>query len=894
MPTRHRTSFEKKCSDDYNERMRNPLCSLAEKPFQPHTRQMKSKSANSTQDPSSVNKSSVNKSSVNELNEFVPQIYTPNPLDLPELPETTDEPNEVNSFQLKNLQNIASRATKSIKPSIAELPNEAKMLAELVKTSSVWDKHSYSAAVKRMELNSPDYVIDPKLSNSEIIVVNKIGTNEAIIAMRGTNPHGKIQSGMYEGINEPVMWPHVLAPGGTETSLSQFKEMLDIGKRASQKYNITDITGYSLGGTKALRLSDELSKLGVKVNTTTFNPFLGDHAGNLQDKNITHKIYRTPEDIATTQKLLRGALPKQYIIETVPRVRKVQTDYQKLREFNEAKSLSALGIVQEHDLENFTQEGDRNVLHQEISENISKSAEITREKLNVSAPHEREAIVSQHEDYIKTQMELAEQPLKFKNTGLNKFARSGQLGNIGSGIVAGLVAGEALKKIEQPLGLDKIDNKYVKTGVEGAILGGMQETIQARFATKSFIPTGGNLITGGASTAIGALAGEAAKDTTDYALQKLGVDERTSDITSSAIGGGTGAYVSIKSAPYVNQAVKTAANTARTAVNALRGYESVAATAEGIELTALETAVETTAFETAAETTALLATEEAAVVGGELIAGEVIAEAAAASAVTGPVGMAIAVGIGALIAGGFALWNWWERDKVKAENDRGHMIGSAVLQMYQNYFSNNEINSEADIANIPSMYGILSQDDIGFFEYRHPGWFKKTHEHFEKEARDKLRVRRIVNDYNENPSVPLKYDDLKFLDDHNKNSFTNVAVNQYKSIQQRLFTKIKKDPYDVLPSMGDQYLINKNPQAKKYYDNILAVSEIFTDIEIRGLTQHTKDRLQELNNSPALQDYQNLTNNYYTKNYPEIGNYINKLNAEPTKTETPEATETEN
>src|SRR5210317_344298 len=62
---------------------------------------------------------------------------------------------------------LGGQIINPIKPTLKEIPQEAKELAELVKISAVWDKLGKEEALKRLATTKKGYTIDPELSNAD-------------------------------------------------------------------------------------------------------------------------------------------------------------------------------------------------------------------------------------------------------------------------------------------------------------------------------------------------------------------------------------------------------------------------------------------------------------------------------------------------------------------------------------------------------------------------------------------------------------------------------------------------------------------------------------------------------------------------------------------------------
>ena len=259
----------------------------------------------------------------------------------------------LNLLTFKNAQrgrlsnNLTRLALSKDIPSLTQIPERAKLLSNLIKVSDLYNTKGYNEAEKYFNKLNSGYSIDKNLSNTEGVVFYK--GNKAIIAFRGTEPLGKIKSGLGKGMIEPLMWSSVLL--GTESKHDQFKNAENQIKKAQQKYQVEELTGFSLGGNKSILYGDKLN-----IKTTTFNPFLGKSIlqNNPSSKHLRHEVYRTQGDIATIG--LNIFKPKINLninsLAGNPSIKTVVNFPNFNRSTNEL--LSLVSQVQSHKLENFT------------------------------------------------------------------------------------------------------------------------------------------------------------------------------------------------------------------------------------------------------------------------------------------------------------------------------------------------------------------------------------------------------------------------------------------------------------------------------------------------------------------------------------------------------------
>ena len=525
-------------------------------------------------------------------------------------------------FKSYSATTIASRIGNPLKPSITELPTDAKQLAELVKVSAVWEKRGLAKAKQRLELNSPGYTLDTELSTPEHIVV-KNPQGKVTVAFRGTNPKSTIKSGIGKGILEPIMWLNILKTGNEGKHYDQHN-MEKIRDQLLIKYDINDIehiTGYSMGGTKAHRLANLLKK-----DTTTFNPLIGKRFFDKTDPNTTHKIIRITEDIATTAGLLQGKdLQSNITIESIDPVKKHQLDPKKIRKGR--SNWEVFGMVDEHFLEHFVQEGDR-------ASNVRETQEIIEEKVNNfernkigKSPQEIERLQKQLINEVEPHMRVLSQDLKFKYTPFQKMMRTKSgitAGNMAVGIGGSLIGSAATQKVFEalePLGLPQ--NEILESAVGGTLGQYTTEKIIQRF-TKAPASLARSLASGGGGAVVQELTAQGTKEL----FKRAGMDEEASEILSQTIGGGAGGGATF-AIPQAGARISSALG------SALSTTSATAVETAGIELGSMagaETALlgaEALGAEALAETGAVLGAEALAetgvVIGAEIIGESIVA-----------------------------------------------------------------------------------------------------------------------------------------------------------------------------------------------------------------------------------------------------------------------------
>lgn len=291
---------------------------------------------------------------------------------------------------------ILNALNNPITASINELPTDAKIYAELVKISSEVNKKGIDSAVKRARQNVPEYTIDTELSTTEYIVAEKNG--KLTVAFRGTDPgksiavgqekikfndavsvikSGKnasqeliskgVKTGKLSNIPEPIMWYDVMYTGkeGQRWEQHNLEKIIELTQRKYGKGAIEHVTGYSMGGAKAHRFAEMIG-----VESTTFNPLMGKNMMSSNHSNNIHRVFRTTTDIATLQAIQQGAeLPSNIVVESIDPLEKVE-----ILENRNLTLSERMGVVESHNLEHFTTEGDRSNRIREAQERMDERA----------------------------------------------------------------------------------------------------------------------------------------------------------------------------------------------------------------------------------------------------------------------------------------------------------------------------------------------------------------------------------------------------------------------------------------------------------------------------------------------------------------------------------------
>lgn len=470
------------------------------------------------------------------------------------------------SFDKSSGVKIAGAISNPMEASLKTLNPKMKEYAEMVQISSTFHKQGLDKAKARLNAFDKNYTLDTDLTTDHYAVIKK-PDGKIIIAFRGTDPKAKIKSGLGKNIaSEPLQWIAIQA--GKEEIFDEHK--LDkIKKKILTKYRpdqIEQITGYSMGGTKAHRLGDMMG-----IDTHLFNPYIGKKFFDSPNTpNTNHQIVRTTEDIASALRVFKNKkMPKNVKVDSIDPINTVKMTANKI--FSQAKTdLQAFNLLDNHNLEHFTSDGDRSSLRRELNDIIeARNAKFNDDVRGLSKDSpEYQRLQEQMINDLKPTMKLASQenkPLTSRAKIFNSLKPSSVITALASiGGSAGV--DKLISDIESASGIP-ID-QHITTAVSGGLGALPQETV-ARFL-------GGKInfaraVGGGVA---GALAQEVTAEGAKAFLLSVDVDEETAEIVSQTVGGGVGGAVTAGGAGLARQlALRLAARAA-----AVVGAEATATT----------------------------------------------------------------------------------------------------------------------------------------------------------------------------------------------------------------------------------------------------------------------------------------------------------------------------
>ena len=217
----------------------------------------------------------------------------------------TFSPEDIFRLERFDPKALNTKFTRMTGKQVTDISPSARDHMGLVMASKIGNRYGINEAEEYFRDNfGSRFKIDRELSDEDGLVAYNPETNEARLGFRGTDPKKsmfKDMSAWAEGyLNINPSHPH-------------FTKAEEMFNKANAKYNVKGITGYSLGGAKALHLGTKYN-----VNTRVFNPLVGTQIMKRAGNNTAiHKIYRTESDIATHGTLGESEVPKNVKIYTV-------------------------------------------------------------------------------------------------------------------------------------------------------------------------------------------------------------------------------------------------------------------------------------------------------------------------------------------------------------------------------------------------------------------------------------------------------------------------------------------------------------------------------------------------------------------------------------------------
>jgi hypothetical protein len=438
------------------------------------------------------------------------------------------------SFDRNSGVKLAGMIDNPLEASLKQLSPAMKEYAEMIKVSTELHKYGVDTAIKRLKTNHSDYELDVVNSTDHYAIIKK-PNGKVIVAFRGTDPKNRIKSGLGKGAKEPWMW--IAMQGGKEDIFEEHK-MNKIKDKILKKYRpeqIEQITGYSMGASKAKILGDLLG-----IDTHLYNPFIGKKFYDTTTPNTKHQIVRTTEDLASTIRFLvkPQKMPDNVKVESIDPINTVKMAAKKIH--SAAKTdLQSFNLLDNHNLEHFTGDGDRSYLLKELNDQIIKrNNQFHDDTRGLSKNSEeynrlREQLITELEPTLK----LASQETQIVSSRSKMFKtfKPSNIVTALAGIGGGAAVDNLINEIESATGIP-IDD-HITTALSGGLGALPQETVAKYF--------GGHVnfakaVTGGIG---GAVAQQLTAEASNAALQSFGMDVESAEIVSQTLGGGVGGMV---------------------------------------------------------------------------------------------------------------------------------------------------------------------------------------------------------------------------------------------------------------------------------------------------------------------------------------------------------------
>lgn len=378
-------------------------------------------------------------------------------------PPTTDKDKE-SIVPLKHHQVIYG-SSKPRKATISKLTDDQLKRARLVEASKISYQEGNEKAQKYLnENNMSDYKINKELSNANqagLVVENPKGNVE--IAYRGTD---------VRNINDLIDDAKILT--GREKHAIAEQQVKTI---QSEGYNVEHISGFSLGGNKAINISSQFD-----IPSTSFNSGIGPKILN-KKLNNKHTLIKTTEDPVS----ILGEIPKSnFNVEYIEPLK------------------DSLNPIESHKLINFTDEGTRRADKRfQLQHNIDNAKSVT----------EVTDAITEYNNYNKYHTQT--QGKYTKNKFIKTIHPTTTLRALGASALASKIT-------------EGMDDGLLKTATTGAV----QATLVATPKTLKQLSVGG---------ALGAVVDEKTQEALTKDLQyDTTISKKHKKYVTSALGGAAG------------------------------------------------------------------------------------------------------------------------------------------------------------------------------------------------------------------------------------------------------------------------------------------------------------------------------------------------------------------
>jgi hypothetical protein len=304
MPVKHRTKFEHKCPESYQEKLRTPGCAINDKPFEPHSR--------TGNRPIDVNPIPDNPPPFTPGYPWapdLPDIYTPDPSNIYtgqlEQPAPGNPADHFRAPKFHTIKILNNKAVEEFKKHPKVTPEDvltAEMSNAAYLSGNTESMQDYIENVSSMKSQGWSLDTDPRANNEYMkTFVNEKG--EAAVAYRGTvtwiGPDGRANLANSMGTT------HLRAVGASmglpDMRTGKAKLIQNTNEYIRNKYQVVKYTtGHSQGGYDSSRAADMYFKEARVIN---FNPAPG---GSVEASR--GRVWVTPNDFVSTFTKLRSLM----------------------------------------------------------------------------------------------------------------------------------------------------------------------------------------------------------------------------------------------------------------------------------------------------------------------------------------------------------------------------------------------------------------------------------------------------------------------------------------------------------------------------------------------------------------------------------------------------------
>jgi hypothetical protein len=186
---------------------------------------------------------------------------------------------------------LYTNINKFAKPSIGSISKGVSDKAVLTRASTVFKRTGKANTEAYLEAHGLDgYEILPESSDTALVV--RAPDGKVKIAFRGTLVPGGLGEVGASARDVSLDFGYFTS---TEARHPDYRSDDALVRDVTGKYDVDELLGFSLGGAKAHSFGEKYG-----VDTTSFNPLVGQTFINSGESNVRHNIYRTTEDLPSS------------------------------------------------------------------------------------------------------------------------------------------------------------------------------------------------------------------------------------------------------------------------------------------------------------------------------------------------------------------------------------------------------------------------------------------------------------------------------------------------------------------------------------------------------------------------------------------------------------------